>query len=163
MKSLLYLELWLKRLIWWLFPLKSVVSNIFFTNSNSWICGSGLFSQLCLTLATPWIVTHQAPLSMGFPRQERGCHFLLQWNLLNPGIELVLLNCRWILYWLSYKGSPRVYFGPYIFITVTMMISLTFLQKMFCIESFLCFQFHRWLSNICPHIGIYKQFWKYFL
>ena len=65
---------------------------------STWICGSGLFSQLCLTLATPWIVTHQAPLSMGFPRQERGCHFLLQWNLLNPGIELVLLNCRWILY-----------------------------------------------------------------
>ena len=30
--------------------------------------------------ATPWTVTHQAPLSIGFPRQEYGmcCHFLLQ-------------------------------------------------------------------------------------
>ena len=30
--------------------------------------------------ATPWAVAHQAPLSMGFPRQEywMECHFLLQ-------------------------------------------------------------------------------------
>ena len=30
--------------------------------------------------ATPWTVAHQAPLSVGFPRQEywSGCHFLLQ-------------------------------------------------------------------------------------
>ena len=30
--------------------------------------------------ATPWTVAYQAPLSMGFPRQEywSGCHFLLQ-------------------------------------------------------------------------------------
>ena len=27
-------------------------------------------SQLCLTLLTPWTVAHQAPLSMGFSRQE---------------------------------------------------------------------------------------------
>ena len=26
--------------------------------------------QLCLTLLTPWTVAHQAPLSMGFSRQE---------------------------------------------------------------------------------------------
>ena len=30
--------------------------------------------------ANPWTVAYQAPLSMGFPRQEywSGCHFLLQ-------------------------------------------------------------------------------------
>ena len=27
-------------------------------------------AQLCLTLTTPWTAAHQAPLSMGFPRQE---------------------------------------------------------------------------------------------
>ena len=27
-------------------------------------------AQLCMTLATSWTVAHQAPLSMGFPRQE---------------------------------------------------------------------------------------------
>ena len=38
---------------------------------------------------TPWTVAHQAPPSMGFSRQEywRGCHFLLQGNLPDPGIE----------------------------------------------------------------------------
>ena len=30
----------------------------------------GLVTKLCLTLETPWTVAHQAPLSMGFPRQE---------------------------------------------------------------------------------------------
>ena len=30
----------------------------------------GLVTQLCLTLTAPWTIAHQAPLSMGFPRQE---------------------------------------------------------------------------------------------
>ena len=34
--------------------------------------GGSLVAKLCPTLscATPWIVAHQAPLSMGFPRQK---------------------------------------------------------------------------------------------
>ena len=38
---------------------------------------------------TPWTVAHQAPLSIGFSRQEyqSGCHALLQGNLPNPGIK----------------------------------------------------------------------------
>ena len=28
----------------------------------------GLVAKLCLTLAIPWNVVHQAPLSMGFPQ-----------------------------------------------------------------------------------------------
>ena len=32
-------------------------------------CG-GLIAESCPTLATPWIVAYQAPLFMGFPRQE---------------------------------------------------------------------------------------------
>ena len=32
--------------------------------------GGGLVTKLCLTLAVPWIVACQAPLSMGFSRQE---------------------------------------------------------------------------------------------
>jgi len=31
-----------------------------------------------------------------------------QWDLPNPGIEPGLLHCRWILYQLSHKGSPRI-------------------------------------------------------
>ena len=39
--------------------------------------------------ATPWMVAHQAPLSMGFPRQEywSGLPFLSPGNLLDPGIK----------------------------------------------------------------------------
>ena len=33
-------------------------------------CGGGLFTQRCSTLATPWTVALQTPLSMGFSRQE---------------------------------------------------------------------------------------------
>ena len=39
--------------------------------------------------ATPWTVAHQAPLSMGFPRQEywRGLSFPPPGDLPAPGIE----------------------------------------------------------------------------
>ena len=42
--------------------------------------------QLCVT---PWTAAHQAPLSMGFPRQEYwdGLPFLPPGDLPNPGIE----------------------------------------------------------------------------
>ena len=42
-----------------------------------------------LTLETPWTVAHQAPLSMGFSRQESwsGFPFPSSVDLPNPGIE----------------------------------------------------------------------------
>ena len=45
-------------------------------------------AQLCL-FVTPWIVACQAPLSMGFPRQEywSGLSFPSSGDLLHPGIE----------------------------------------------------------------------------
>ena len=41
--------------------------------------GGCLVAKSCPTLATPWTVACQAPLSMGFSWQEcwSGCHFLL--------------------------------------------------------------------------------------
>ena len=44
----------------------------------------------CPTLVTLWTVAHQAPLSMGFSRQEyqSGLPFPSPGNLLDPGIEL---------------------------------------------------------------------------
>ena len=49
----------------------------------------GLVAKLCLTLATPWTVAHQAPLSMGFSRQESWSElpFPSPGNFPNPGIE----------------------------------------------------------------------------
>ena len=63
--------------------------------------GGGLVTQSCLTLATPWIVAHQAPVSMGFPRQEywSGLPFPPPGTLPDPGIKLSV-SCigRRILY-----------------------------------------------------------------
>ena len=50
----------------------------------------GLVAKLCLTLATPWTVACQVPLSMGFSRQEywNGLPFICPGDLPNPEIEL---------------------------------------------------------------------------
>ena len=51
--------------------------------------GGGLFAKSCPTLATPWTVAHQAPLSMGFSRQEywSGLPFPSPGDLPHPGIK----------------------------------------------------------------------------
>ena len=75
--------------------------------------GCGLVTKLCLTLAIPWIVALQAPLSMGFPwdfpgkNTGVGCHFLLLGIFPTEESNLGLLHCRQILYQLSYKGSQE--------------------------------------------------------
>ena len=53
------------------------------------VLGDGLIAKLCPTLATPWPVACQAPLSMGFSRQESwsGLPFPSPEDLPNPGIE----------------------------------------------------------------------------
>ena len=50
----------------------------------------GFVAILCLTLATPWTVARQAPLSMGFSRQEyrSGLPFPPPGDLPHPGIKL---------------------------------------------------------------------------
>ena len=57
--------------------------------SESIVGGGGLVTKLCPTLVTQWTVAHQAPLSMGFPRQEylSGLPFASPGNLPHPGIE----------------------------------------------------------------------------
>ena len=44
------------------------------------VSGDPLVAKSCPTLANPWTVACQAPLSMGFSRKNTGvgCHFLLQ-------------------------------------------------------------------------------------
>ena len=53
------------------------------------VLGGGLVTKSCPTLATPWTVAHQYPLSMGFPRQEywSGLPFLSPGDLPNPRIN----------------------------------------------------------------------------
>ena len=59
--------------------------------------------QSCSTLCDPYTAAHQAPLSLGFSRQETGvgCHALLRGIFLTQGSNLRLLHllqCRRILY-----------------------------------------------------------------
>ena len=67
--------------------------------AGSWDClgwramvggGGDLVAKSYLTLVTPWTVAHQAPLSLGFSRQEywSGLPFPPQGDLPDPGIEL---------------------------------------------------------------------------
>ena len=51
--------------------------------------GGGLVATLCPNLVTSWTVAYQAPLSMGFSRQEywSGLPFPSPGYLPNPGIE----------------------------------------------------------------------------
>ena len=81
------------------------VLRLLFSIFNLW---PGLVTKLCPTLADPWTVVCQAPLSVGFPRQ-------VYWNRLpfpspgdlpDPGMNLHLLHCRQILYQLNHKGNP---------------------------------------------------------
>ena len=59
--------------------------------------------------ATPWTVAHQAPLSMGFPRQEycSGLPLPTPGDLPDPGIEPESPALPVDSLPLSYQGSPR--------------------------------------------------------
>ena len=78
--------------------------------------------------ATPWTVAYQAPLSMGFSKQEcwSGLPFPSAGDLPDPGLP----HYRQALYLLSYQGSPGIHrrtIQKKIFMTqITMMVcSLT--------------------------------------
>ena len=60
------------------------------------------------SLATPWTVAHQAPLSVGFSRQDywSGLPCPSPGDLPYPVIEPGSPHCRQILYHLSYQASP---------------------------------------------------------
>ena len=74
------------------------------------VCAQSLNSVRLFS--TPWTVACQAPLSMGFPSKNTGvcCHFLLQGNLPNPGMQP---EAPKLPHWqagsllLSHWGSPR--------------------------------------------------------
>ena len=53
------------------------------------IGGGGLVAKSCTTLAIPWTISHQAPLSLGFSRQEywSDLPFPSPVDLPDPGIE----------------------------------------------------------------------------
>ena len=70
--------------------------------------GGGLVTELYLTFVTPWTVTHQAPLSMGFSRQEcwSGLLFPSPGDLLDPRIQPTSPALQVYSLPLSHQGSP---------------------------------------------------------
>ena len=86
------------------YPFKSLECR----NGSPRVCSSLSHVQL---FAVPRTVAHQAPLSMGFSRQEHwsGCHSLLQEILATQGSNLGVLHGRQVLYHLSHQGSPGNY------------------------------------------------------
>ena len=72
-------------------------------------CVLNHFSHVQL-FVTPWTTAHQAPLSMGFSRQEYWNGLLCPppGDLPNQGPNSGLPQCWWILYCLSHQGCPRI-------------------------------------------------------
>ena len=89
-----------KNASWWIWETRLQKVTI----SNSSRGGGGLVAKSSLTLATPWTVALQAPLS-GIS-QTRILKYFLQGIFPTQGSNPSLLHCRWILYPLSYQGSP---------------------------------------------------------
>ena len=82
--------------------------SLFCTAETNKRCKSTITNQL---FVTPWTVAHQAPLSMGFSRQESwsGLTFPSPGDVPDQGLNpclLWLLHCRQILYPLRHLGSP---------------------------------------------------------
>ena len=79
----------------------------------------GLVAKSCPTLSTPWIVACQAPLSLGFSRQEywSGLPLPSLGDLLHPGIKPEyciaggLLHWMWILYLIELPGKASAMGG----------------------------------------------------
>ena len=73
------------------------------------LCCAWLFIPVWL-FVTPWTIACQAPMSVGFSRQEHwsGLHTLLQWIFPTQGSNPCLPYCGQILYWLSPQGSSRI-------------------------------------------------------
>ena len=67
-----------------------------------------LVAKSVLLFATPWTVAHQAPLSMGFPRQEywRGLPFPSPGIFPTQSSNPHLLHCSWVLYHWATREAP---------------------------------------------------------
>ena len=92
---------------------------------KKWKCSSLSHVWLYVTL---WTVSHQAPLSIGFSRQQywSGCHSLLQGVFLTQGSKLCLL-WSWIagrLYPLSHQKEDKNYYLKSVFIILSIKTKL---------------------------------------
>ena len=88
---------------------KPFTTPLLFFSPSSAVSSRGEVKSLSRVrlFATPWIVAHQAPPSMGFSRQEywSGLPLPSPEDLPEPGIKPGVPHCRQTLYCLSYQGT----------------------------------------------------------
>ena len=93
----------------WQKTLKNSKAYIMYDESHriSRMCCVLSCSVVSNSLWAPWTVVRQAPLSMGFSRQEywSGLPCSPPGDLPNPGSNPGLLHCRQILYCLGHQGN----------------------------------------------------------
>ena len=96
-------------------------------------CCCYLGSKCFLTLLTPWTVASQAPLSVGFPRQEYCSElpFPSPGDLPFPGIEPTRLHCQADSLPLSYQGKQSVFIGSQTFGPHSVVKKLPFIPVSF--------------------------------
>ena len=90
----------------------SYQGSIVTSKNDNYLHGDGLVAKSCPTL--PPNGAHQAPLSMGFPRQEywSGLPFPSPEDLPDPGVELTSPALQADSLWLSHLGSPITFLNP---------------------------------------------------
>ena len=91
-------------------------SIFFFFNKISIMCEISHFNHIQL-FVTLWTIAHQAPLSMGFSRQEylRGLPCCIPGDLPDPGIKPSSLALQMDSLPLVLPGKPNVHDNPYQF------------------------------------------------
>ena len=94
-----------------------IETNAFGTYIQWSFCCWCLVVKSCMTLVIPCTITHQAPLSMGFPRQEywSGLPFLSPEDLPDPGIEPASSVWQADSLPLSHLGNPMKFLYIYIY------------------------------------------------
>ena len=99
--------------------------------STIYIYGGGLVVKLCPTLEAPWTVTHQAPLSMEFPRKEywSGLPFLSLGDLPDPEIKpgslaLQVVSCIAGGFFINWATREAPYTYIYIYSVYSMLQSM---------------------------------------
>ena len=90
---------------------------VFDSHDNLVLASGGLVAKSCLTLATPWVVACQAPLSIGFSRQEywRGLPFPSPEDLSNSRIKSGWVSCtacRFFTDWATWEAYIACITGP---------------------------------------------------
>ena len=130
-----------------------------------------LVNKSSLILVTPWTEHHQAPLSLGFSRQEywSGEPFSSLGDLPNPGIEFTSPELAGEFLTMSHQGSPHGILNFFLLSTYDFLPcqcknyslsyewKLTFSILSFDIQKQICILLHTHTQNPTPFTHIFSS------